>query len=122
MKSQDTEKDSESIRFVKESENTINEIPRRIRLDLNTPAELAIYNAMQEVEKAGADVRLTDAVILLDKARNKVSDFVDGINEPSFADFFYSRHPDPDHLFSKSCEDAWDEICKLAEEYKNLKP
>jgi len=32
-----------------------NEIPRRNRLDLNTPAEKAIYDAIQEVEKAGAD-------------------------------------------------------------------
>lgn len=53
------------------------EIPRRNRLDLNTPAELAIYNAMQEVEKAGADLRLTEAVNLLDKARNLVADYVD---------------------------------------------
>ena len=42
-----------------------NEIPRRMRLDLNTPAEVAIFNAMQEVEKAGADVRLTQASMLL---------------------------------------------------------
>ncbi len=56
------------------------EIPRRNRLDQMTPAELAIYNAMQEVEKAGADVRLTEAVILLGKAKDKVADFVDGKN------------------------------------------
>jgi hypothetical protein len=54
-----------------------NEIPRRIRIDLMTPAELAIRNAMAEVEKAGADVLLTDAVILLQQAQNKVADFVD---------------------------------------------
>ncbi len=54
-----------------------NEIPRRIRLDLNTPAELAIYNAMQEVENVGADVKLTEAVILLSKARDLVADYVD---------------------------------------------
>lgn len=60
------------------------EFPRRMRLDLNTPAELAIYKAMQEVEKAGADVRLTNAINLLDKARNLVADYVDekgGSNE-----------------------------------------
>ena len=54
-----------------------NELPRRNRLDLNTPAEAAIYNAMQEVEKAGADVKLTEAVILLQKARDLVADYVD---------------------------------------------
>lgn len=54
-----------------------NEIPRRSRLDLNTPAELAIFNTMQEVEKAGADVKLTLAVIKLQEARNLVADYVD---------------------------------------------
>lgn len=55
-----------------------NEIPRRNRLDLNTPAEIAIYNAMQEVEKVGADVRLTEVVTLLAKAKNILSNYVDG--------------------------------------------
>lgn len=53
------------------------EIPRRNRLDLNTQTELAIYNAMQEVEKMPADVKLTEAVTLLAKAKDLVSDFVD---------------------------------------------
>ena len=55
-----------------------NSFPRRSRLDLMTPAEKAIYDAMQEVEKAGADVRLTDAINLLSQARDKVADYVDG--------------------------------------------
>lgn len=54
-----------------------NTVPRRNMLDLNTPAELAIYNAMQEVEKAGADTKLTDAIMFLQKAKDCVSDFVD---------------------------------------------
>ena len=54
-----------------------NEIPRRNRLDLNTPTELAIYNAMQEVEKMPANEKLTEAVTLLAKAKDLVSDFVD---------------------------------------------
>lgn len=54
-----------------------NEIPRRNRLDLNTPAEKAIYDAMQEVEKLPSDVKLTEAVTLLAKAKDLVSDFVD---------------------------------------------
>jgi SHS2 domain-containing protein len=53
---------------------------RRIRLDLMTPAELAIYNAMLEVEKIGADKRLTEAVIKLQDARTLVADFIDGVN------------------------------------------
>lgn len=52
--------------------------PRRIRLDQFTPAELAIYNATQEVEKAGCDTKLTEAIILLSQARELVSDYVDG--------------------------------------------
>ena len=53
------------------------EISRRSRLDLCTPAELAIYNAMGEVEKAGADVRLTDAIMFLQQAKDAVADYVD---------------------------------------------
>jgi hypothetical protein len=55
---------------------------RRVRLDLNTPAELAIFKAMQEVEKAGADVRLTEATMLLAKAKDCVADFIDGVEHP----------------------------------------
>lgn len=54
------------------------DIPRRNRIDLNTPAELAIRKACEEVEKIGADIRLTDAVNLLHQAREKVADFLDG--------------------------------------------
>jgi 3-oxoacyl-[acyl-carrier-protein] synthase III len=61
---------------------TDNQIPRRCRIDLNTPAELAIRAAMEAVEMAGADPLLTDAVILLDQAREKVADFVDCTRAP----------------------------------------
>lgn len=44
-----------------------------------TPAEIAINAAIQIVENIGADVRLTDAIILLAQAQNKVADFVDNI-------------------------------------------
>jgi hypothetical protein len=57
--------------------NMENGIRRRDRLDLNTTAEVAIFKAMQEVEKAGADTMLTEAVILLAKARGLVADYVD---------------------------------------------
>ncbi len=72
----DQEAERPAVRTIRE-EPVSNDIPRRCRLDLNTPAERAIYDAMQEVEKAGADVRLTDAVILLGEARDAVADFVD---------------------------------------------
>lgn len=54
-----------------------NEIPRRNRIDHFTPAEKAIWDAIQEVEKAGANTFLTEAVILLQQAKDRVSDFVD---------------------------------------------
>lgn len=54
-----------------------NEIKRRNRLDLNTSAELAVFNAMQELEKMGADTRLTEAGILLQKAKELIADYVD---------------------------------------------
>jgi hypothetical protein len=53
------------------------DLPRRIRIDLMTPAELAITNAMHEVEIAGASIELTNAVIKLMEARNLVADHVD---------------------------------------------
>ena len=46
-----------------------------------TPAELAILVATVEVEAVGADVRLTDAVVLLQAARDSVADYVDGIDK-----------------------------------------
>lgn len=54
------------------------EIPRRARIDLMTPAELAIREAIIAVESLPADPRLTNAVTLLDKAQRHVADFVDG--------------------------------------------
>lgn len=55
-----------------------NMIPRRAQLEKLTPAERAIYDAVQVVESMPADVRLTDAVILLQAARDSVADFIDG--------------------------------------------
>lgn len=54
-----------------------NGFPRRSRLDLCEPAEKIIYDAAQEVEKLGADERLTNAIIKLAEARELVSDFID---------------------------------------------
>ncbi len=52
-------------------------VPRRIRIDLQTPAEAAIRAAVDAVEALPPDVRLTEAVKLLGAAREKVSDYVD---------------------------------------------
>lgn len=55
----------------------IDRFPRRNCLNFCTPAELAIYKAMEEVEKIGADERLTVAVTKLIEARELVADFID---------------------------------------------
>ena len=55
------------------------EIPRRNGLQTMTKAEVNIFEAMEEVENLPADERLTDAVVLLQKARQRVADYVDGI-------------------------------------------
>jgi len=48
----------------------------RNRIDLFTHAEKLIYDAMQAVEEMPADVHLTDAVILLGQAQDKVAEYV----------------------------------------------
>lgn len=53
-------------------------LPRRIQIDKMVPAELAIIAAMLAVEDAGCDHLLTEAVVLLAEAKDKVADFVDG--------------------------------------------
>lgn len=58
------------------------EIPRRIQMDKLSPSEKAIYDAMQEVEKAGASTNLTRAVMFLERARGAVADHVDGVPPP----------------------------------------
>lgn len=55
----------------------MNDTPRRIQVEKMTPAELAIRNAIQEVEKVGAHRWLTDAVIALGRAQSLVADYVD---------------------------------------------
>lgn len=57
---------------------------RRIKVERMTPAELEIRSAIHEVENVGADVRLTDAVVLLGAAQESVADYVDGVNRRRF--------------------------------------
>lgn len=52
-------------------------IPRRIDTRRWVPAERAIQDAVDSVERMPGDSRLTDAVILLSKARDAVADYVD---------------------------------------------
>ena len=58
-----------------------NEIPRRAQIQQWTPAEKAIYDAMQAVESMAADVRLTDAVTLLGAAMDSVADYIDAVQK-----------------------------------------
>jgi len=50
----------------------------RIDTQWTTPAEKAIRDAMIVVENAGGSLALTDAVTLLDKAKNRVADHAEG--------------------------------------------
>lgn len=52
-------------------------IARRCDINLCTPAELSIRQAILAVEESGAHPLLTEAVELLDQARGKVADFVE---------------------------------------------
>lgn len=53
------------------------DIPRRIRLDRMVAAERAIFDATQAVDEMPPDPLLTEAVVLLNRARGRVSDYVD---------------------------------------------
>lgn len=52
-------------------------IPRRIQLQQNIPEELHIRAALIQVEQLGAHPLLTECVILLGQAREKLADWVD---------------------------------------------
>lgn len=52
-------------------------IPRRNRLDLLTPIEKEIFDIIGKIELMPADASLTDAQQYLDKAKNKLSDYID---------------------------------------------
>ena len=54
-----------------------NNLLRRIHLNLNTTTEMSIFKAMQEVENEVADPLLTEAGILLFKAKDLIGDYVD---------------------------------------------
>lgn len=54
-----------------------NVIPRRNYIQKMVPAALAIRNATVAVEEVGADPWLTDAVVLLGQAFEKVADYID---------------------------------------------
>jgi len=65
----------------KSKENPVNDIPRRIRIDLQTPIEAAIRAARDAVEAGPAHPHMTRATVLLGQALDAVADFVDGVPE-----------------------------------------
>ena len=52
-------------------------IPRRCDILLHTPTETVIREAIRMVEHLGAHPLLTEASVLLQKAKDKVSDYVE---------------------------------------------
>jgi hypothetical protein len=75
--------------------NAMDEIPRRAYLDKMVPAELKIRDAMLAVEAMPADVRLTDAVVLLEQASTKVSDYVDSLPTPPVTQGWHAEKKQP---------------------------
>lgn len=57
----------------------MSELPRRRDMLRWTRAEHAVHRAIRAVELTGADLRLTDAVLLLQAALDSVADYVDGV-------------------------------------------
>lgn len=55
----------------------MNELPRRCKLPQLTLEELLIYQTIQSVERLGADPVLTEVVVLLNQAKEKLADWVD---------------------------------------------
>lgn len=56
------------------------ELQRRCYVERMTPGELAIRNAIQEVEaRYTADPRLTDIIVLLRQAQTTLADYVDNL-------------------------------------------
>ena len=53
---------------------------RRWCQDCQTPAERAIQVAVDEVEKVGADPVLTEIVVMLGNAREKLADFIEKVS------------------------------------------
>ena len=109
-------------------------IPRRCRVDLSTPAETAIRAAVWAVEVTGCDERLTDAVVLLSQAQDKVADYLEGIERatapPAALSTLYCRdcgtpQNEDQHEYNKDCYCggsftlADDAISSIAEQLRN---
>lgn len=56
---------------------TVDGFPRRRRIDLMTPEETKIREAVLAVEALGAHPLLTETSVILQKARDKLADYVE---------------------------------------------
>lgn len=68
---------------------------RRNDLSQMTPAEKAIHDAIQEVEKIGADPKLTTVILILTNAKTYLSDFIDGSEGSIHTDSAPPKQGDP---------------------------
>jgi hypothetical protein len=80
-----------------------NGFARRNRLDLNSPVELSIRAAMHAVEQIGAEPLLTEALNLLIRAREMVSDYVERCDTCDGKRRVKSRHPASDIAYEVPC-------------------
>ena len=66
---------------------TMNEIPRRIRINLLTPIEIKARQLMLDIEALGCHVMLTNAANVVFVLREKLADWVDagspGVTQPT---------------------------------------
>ncbi len=65
----------------------IDGIPRRNRMDHWSPGETAIWELKQKVEHLGAHPLLTDVVVLLGQAQERLADWVEHPGPPSVYDW-----------------------------------
>lgn len=66
-------------KFAADDERSTLGIKPRNCLDLQTPAEAAIRAAIAEVENTGAHPMLTDTVVLLGQALDKLGTYIDDV-------------------------------------------
>lgn len=104
---------------------TTDAIPRRIDMLRWTPGERAIFEAVQIVEGMGADVLLTETVVLLGQARDKVAEFVDqnpGSLAPPRAGRGARYRWNPDAGLWEFWQESWGGWCVLRATPSDLSP
>ncbi len=73
---------------------TTHTTPRRNRLDQNFPSEKLIYEAMISIEQLDANIKLTDAITHLQKAKDLLADYFDEVERKrNIPGSLYRNHP-----------------------------